>query len=50
MLVRLASKSDVCSREQVIDEHLNRLSQLFAELLSFALSNTECPKRRMDVF
>ena len=49
VLARPANKSDVRSHERVIDEHLKRLDQLFAELLPFALSNTKYPKRRRDV-
>jgi hypothetical protein len=45
-LAKPASKKDVRSREQVIDEHLARLERLFADLLTFALSRTGYPKRR----
>ena len=48
-LARPANKTNIHSHEKVIDEHLIRLDQLFAELLQFALSNTEYPNRRQDV-
>jgi uncharacterized protein UPF0547 len=46
ILAKPARKADVRSPESVIDEHLARLEQLFADLLTFALSDTDYPKRR----
>jgi hypothetical protein len=41
-----ARKTDVRSPKSVIDEHLGQLDKLFADLLTFALSDTGYPKRR----